>query len=246
MSRKAIAKIRLFVDVPLVLNQEFNLSEMQAHYLCHVMRLPLGSEVSCFNGQDGEWRCQITDANKKSCTLTALEQTKPQISVPDVWLMFAPLKKDCTDFVIAKAVELGAARIIPTITRFTQNGAVRIDRFALQAAEAAEQCRRLDVPIIEKPQSLSVLLDNWPQNRTLFFMDESGNGKPAAEVFGQYRGQPAAILVGPEGGFAAEELQMLRQQPFAAAVSLGPRILRAETAVAAALAVWQAAAGDWK
>lgn len=161
-----------------------------------------------------------------------------------MWLLFAPVKKDRTDFVIEKATELGAGKIIPVITRHTITDKVRVERLRAQAAEAAEQSRRVEVPEIGAPVRLEKLLADWDPARRLFFMDESGRGRPAAEAFGEYQG-PAALLVGPEGGFAEEELNGLRSRPFARAVSLGPLILRAETAAAAALSVWQAISGLW-
>lgn len=245
MSQKATPKIRLFVDVPLQSNEVVKLNEDQSHYLCNVMRLDVGSPVICFNGCDGEFQCNIEVVSKKCCVLRVAARLRPFKAVPDVWILFAPVKKDCTDFIIEKATELGAAKIIPVQTRYTVVERVRTERYSAQAAEASEQSRRLDIPKISELTTLADLLSNWDEKRCLYFMDETGNGQPAAKVFAASSSSPAAILVGPEGGFAAEELNLLRGLPFARAVSLGPRILRAETAVAAALSVWQALAGDW-
>ncbi len=245
MSESEGAKIRLYVEQPLVKGGRIVLDEKQSHYLSRVMRLPIGHVVSCFNGQDGEFKCRLESIEKKNVILSVEEQTRTMCKVPDIWLMFAPVKKDCTDFIIAKAVELGADKIVPVITRFTQSGAVREDRFRAQAAEAAEQCRRLDVPEILPAISFRKLLDTWDEGRHLFFMDESGGGVSAIQAFSKKQ-KSAALLIGPEGGFSQEELAILRQSPFASGVSLGPRILRAETAVAASLSVWQSVAGDWK
>ena len=153
-------------------------------------------------------------------------------------------KKDQTDFIIQKAVELGARRLQPVITRRTITDKVRRERFRAQGIEAAEQCRRLDVPEINEAQSLEKVLQNWDKSRRLFFMDETGHGLPVCRAFAA-AAAPAAILVGPEGGFSTEELQRLRGLEFAQGVTLGPRILRAETAVAAALSCWQSLSGDW-
>lgn len=245
MSDKQKNNIRLFIDAPLTLEKSVVLDTPRSHYLCNVMRLQEGELLHCFNGKDGEFECRLSVAHKKESVLSVLKQTRKMMEVPDIWLLFAPVKKDCTDFIVEKAVELGVRKICPVITRYTINKEVRLERFVAQAVEAAEQCRRVEIPEILSPLSLEKLLSGWDKRRKLFFMDETGNGLPALDIFRKNKGCAAAILVGPEGGFAAEELDMLRKTDFAEAVSLGPRILRAETAVAAALSIWQAAVGDW-
>lgn len=239
------AKIRVYHAVPLSIGASFALSEETSHYLCNVMRLQPGELIAVFNGQDGEFECQIVEARKKQVTAEVLRQLKPFADVPDLWLLFAPVKKDKTDFIIEKSVELGVKKIIPVLTERTIVEKVKTERYAAQACEAAEQCRRLEVPEIGAVQKLGALLASWPPERVLFFMDESGQGQPAAPVFASEKGKPAAVLVGPEGGFSPAEMQMLRCHPAVKPISLGSRILRAETAVAASLSVWQALAGDW-
>ncbi len=245
MGEKQKNKIRLFVEEPLAEKQQIVLDVRRSHYISNVMRLSEGTIISCFNGKDGEFDCCLTVAHKKECVLDVVQQTKPVSFCPDIWLLFAPVKKDCTDFIVEKSVELGVRKICPVITRYTINKEVRLERFQAQAIEAAEQCRRVEVPEVVEAVSLEKLLQNWDVRRKLFFMDESGNGAPTMTTFHQNKGMPAAVLIGPEGGFAPEEFDLLRQQKFTQAVSLGKRILRAETAVAAALSVWQAVAGDW-
>ncbi len=241
-----IAKIRIFHSGDLIIGTELPLNEENSHYLSNVMRLQIGDNVSVFNGVDGEFLCRIKNSSKKQVIAEVLKQTQPFKDVPDIWLLFAPVKKDKTDFIIEKAVELGVKKILPIITARTIVEKVKIERYQAQAKEAAEQCRRLEIPDILPEQKLEKLLSNWPQERRLFFMDESLQGKNVAQVFAEEKGKPSAILVGPEGGFTTEEMQNLRQHPSVCSVSLGPRILRAETAVAAALSVWQAIDGDWK
>ncbi len=238
------AKIRLYAPTPLAEGKKIALGEEQSRYLKAVMRLAAGDEILLFDGKNGEFAATIENIGKKETLVAVNRQTRPFVPLPDIWLIFAPVKKDRTDFIIEKATELGATRIMPVITRRTIAGTVRCERFRAQAAEAAEQSRRLDVPQIAEPQKLEELLKKWSPSRKLFFMDESGGGQPARRIMAA-DGQPAALLIGPEGGFAAEEFAALRQCPFASAVSLGPLILRAETAVTAALSLWQAANGCW-
>ena len=246
MKKKSLT--RLFVDCNLEIGANLQLSEAQSHYLVHVMKLDVNSSVLVFDGKNGEFLAFISQVSKKSVTLSIIEKTRAFCSCPDIWLLFAPLKKDQTDFVIQKATELGAALISPVITQFSITEKARTDRFKAQALEACEQCRRLDVPVIEEPIQLNKLLENWDKSRTLFFLDETRQAETAVQVFSLAKKQnikKAALLVGPEGGFSADELNKLRTLDFAQGVSLGPRILRAETAAAAALACWQAMCGDW-
>lgn len=238
------AGIRLYVETPLAVGGEVLFNEEQSRYLAAVMRLAPGDAVLLFDGVSGEFSAEIVSLGKKAASAVVRARTRPFAPAADVWLLFAPVKKDRTDFVIEKATELGAGKIVPVITRHTITDRVRLERLRAQAAEAAEQSRRLEVPEIGAAVRLEKLLAGWDPARRLFFMDESGGGRPAAEAFGEYKG-PAALLVGPEGGFAEEELSLLRSLPFARAVSLGPLILRAETAAAAALSVWQATSGLW-
>lgn len=241
----ASAKIRLFADMALVPGTEAVLPENPSHYLCTVMRLEAGDNLAIFNGHDGEYECTLVKPHKKNAVIRINRQSRPFSAAPDLWLLFAPLKKDCTDFVLQKAVELGVAKIVPVLTANTVAGTVRLDRYQAQVIEAAEQCRRVDLPEVSAPCRLADLLSAWEPGRRLFLMDETGQGMPAAAAFEVEAGRPVAILVGPEGGFSPEEIARLYTLPFVRGVSLGPRILRAETAAAAALAVWQAVAGDW-
>lgn len=208
------------------------------------MKLKLDDIFLGFDGTSGEYEVQIIKQNKKHIEIKVLQKQRNFISSPDVWLIFAPVKKDQTDFIIQKSVELGVSKLIPAITRYTISDKTKTERFVAQSIEAAEQCRRLDVPEVERAKSLSEILSNWDSSRRLYYMDESRTGTPVREAFSQAPA-PIAILVGPEGGFSEDELKHLRQQDFATGVTLGPRILRAETAVVSALSCWQALSGDW-
>lgn len=239
------SKIRIYADVDLSVDSVVELNAEQSHYLLTVMRLQSGGKLLVFNNRDGEFDCTLTPKNKKSVLLKINSKTRDFERVPDIWLMFAPLKKDRTDFVVEKATELGASRIVPVITRYTISDKIKIERWQAQTIEAAEQSRRVDLPLISEPIALNKLLTNWDSNRQLYFMDETGAGTDIASAFALQQ-TPAAILVGPEGGFSEEELALLHTQSYAHSVSLGKRILRAETAVLAALSCYQAICGDWK
>jgi 16S rRNA (uracil1498-N3)-methyltransferase len=220
------------------------LTREQAHYLFGVMRQSVGDTVALFNGRDGEWLAEVVDASKRGGTLSVTTQTKPLQMPPDLWLCFAPIKKARTDFIVEKAAEMGAARIIPVQTDFTNAERIRQDRLQAHAVEAAEQCGGTFVPEVAELQKLSRLLDHWPEGRQLMFCDEAevGAGKTLADA----GPGPWAILIGPEGGFSQGERTRLAALPFAHVVSLGPRILRADTAAVAAMTVWQQALGDWQ
>ena len=239
-------KIRLFSATPLSADIEWLPNDDQSHYLLNVLRLKIGDEIKVFDGQNGEYVGKFVSLSKKNCTVKILQKVRDMKYCPDLWLLFAPVKKDKTDFIIAGATELGVSKIIPTLTKRTITERIKTERYEAQVIEACEQCRRLDVPQISDPQSLEKILETWSQDRILYFMDETGNGGDIQTVFKNASTAKAAILVGPEGGFSDEELQLLRQKNFAKAVSLGERILRAETAVHAALSCWQAICGDWK
>ncbi len=239
-------KIRIYTDIVFDGGFAPTLGEAQSHYLYNVMKLSAGDDLLCFNNRDGEFLCRIEKISKKETRLQLLEKTRNFERPADIWLLFAPLKKDQTDFVIQKATELGVLRILPVITKFTITDKVKTERFRAQAIEAAEQSRRVDLPEIQEALPLEKLLVSWDKERKLYFMDETGNGRDVVSAFVESKGQKAAVLVGPEGGFEAAELSALRKLSFAEGVSLGRRILRAETAVAAALSCWQALAGDWR
>jgi 16S rRNA (uracil1498-N3)-methyltransferase len=227
--------IRLFVDAPLHQGAAVAASPAQAHYLGRVMRRGAGDAVLLFNGRDGEWRARIGQLSRDAVVLDVAEQVRGQSAEPDLWLLFAPLKRDLTELVAEKATELGASLIRPVLTARTNPGRVNLDRLALIATEAAEQCERLSVPAIAQPLALPELLQDWPAARSLVVAIERGDAPPVVAPAG-----PAALLVGPEGGFAPEELDALRRHAFVVPASLGPRILRAETAAIVGLALLQA------
>ena len=235
-------KIRLYLDQPLGPGQALALSEGQANYLFAVMRLGVGAFVLVFNGQGGEWRAEVAQANKRRGVLVCRDQTKAQQMPPDLWLLFAPIRKERTAFVVEKAVELGVARLLPVTTRFTNAEKLRSDKSRAHAVEAAEQCGATFVPDLADVQPLDRVLADWPAGRQLFWADESLAGSGS---WGDAAPGPAAILIGPEGGFSDDEKARLRSLPFVRPIPLGPRILRAETAALAAVALWQSRFGDW-
>ena len=237
------AKIRLYVDHPLGPGQSVPLSRDQAHYLFGVMRRGPGDAVLLFNGQDGEWLARVAETGKRGGTLVAEQQTKPLQMPPDLWLLFAPIKKARTDFIVEKAAEMGAARIVPVQTDFTNAERIRQDRLQAHAVEAAEQCGGTFVPEVSALQKLSRVLDDWPADRQLMFCDEAEVG--AQKTLANAGPGHWAILIGPEGGFSEAERARLTGSPFAHVVSLGPRILRADTAAVAAMTLWQQSLGDW-
>lgn len=249
---------RLYVAPDLVLGADIPIDGDQAHYLTRVLRLGVGDPVRVFNGRDGEFEASVSAVTKSTARLGLTKRVREQAGVPDLWLLFAPLKKARTDFVVEKAVELGAAEILPVITERTDADTVRVDRLSRIAVEAAEQTERLDVPPVRDAVKLPALLGGWDTRRLLIYADEAGDeqgrpwggeaGKagPIADVLAGLEDGPAAILIGPEGGFSPAERKRLREQSFVRPVGLGPRILRAETAAVAALALWQALRGDWR
>ncbi len=243
------AKIRLYVDQALGAGQAVALNADQANYLFNVMRLARGAAVLLFNGRDGEWRASVAEAGKRGGVLLCDVQTAPLRLPPDLWLIFAPIKKARTDFIVEKAVELGAARIIPVQTRHTNSERIRQDRLQAHALEAAEQCGATFVPEVYDLIPLDKLLATFPTNRKLLWCDEAMVGQPARKMGDTARPShppdPWAILIGPEGGFSGDEQTRLRALPQVVPLSLGPRILRADTAAVAALTLWQSTLGDW-
>lgn len=237
------AKIRLYVDQPLGAGQAVAVNADQANYLFNVMRLGKGAPVGLFNGRDGEWLALVEQAGKRGGMLICDRQTAPLRLPPDLWLIFAPIKKARTDFIVEKAVELGAARILPVQTRHTNSERIRQDRLQAHALEAAEQCGATFVPEVADLVSLDRLLATFPADRKLLWCDEAMVGQ--APALSGARRQAWAILIGPEGGFSADEQARLRALPQVVPLALGPRILRADTAAVAALTLWQAALGDW-
>lgn len=238
-----MAKVRLFIDHPLAEGQAVPLTADQAHYLGTVMRLPVGATLTVFNGRDGAWEARVTAIARRAGMLEAVAQTAPQRMPPDVWLLFAPLKKARTDFIVEKAAELGAARILPVQTEFTNADRIARERLQAHAVEAAEQCGGTYVPEVAPLAPLPAVLDGWAADRLLIWADEAAAG-PATPLADLPRG-PAALLIGPEGGFSDAERTRIRGMVQTRRISLGPRILRADTAAVAALALWQSALGDW-
>ena len=244
MPRSDFRTPRLHVEADLRDGATVSLDRAQAHYLLNVLRLGEGAAVLLFNGRDGEWRTRLLPDGRKSATLALEERTRPQPPLPDLHLLFAPLKQARLDYMAQKAVEMGAGRLCPVITERTQVGRVNVERLRLNAREAAEQCGILAVPPVDRAEPLSKALDEW-DGRPLVFCDEGERSQnPLPALRGIERG-PLGVLVGPEGGFSDAERERLRALDFVCPIPLGPRVLRADTAAVAALAVVQAALGDW-
>ncbi len=239
-------KLRLFVEAPLAAGAAVEPTQAQAHYLLHVMRARVGDAVRLFNGSDGEWRAKITQVSRRACVLQCEARIAAQAEVPDLWLAFAPVKKTPADYVAQKATELGVRVLQPVMTHRTIVARVNLERLRANAIEAAEQSGRLSVPEVREATELDALLKSWPKERQLLFCDEGGDAPAVADALaGQARGA-WGVLTGPEGGFDDEERAFIRAHAFVTPVRLGPRILRADTAALAALAVWQALCGDWR
>jgi 16S rRNA (uracil1498-N3)-methyltransferase len=233
---------RLFVDTLLTQGQSLTIDGGQAHYLAGVMRQKAGDHIALFDDRTGEWLGMIENVGKRSLDIRITELLREREAVPDLWLVAAPIKKGRIDWVAEKACELGVARWLPVITQRTIVDRLNLERLRAHMIEAAEQCERTALPILDEPVKLAALLRDWPADRALIFADEEG-GAPIAEAIAP---GPAAILVGPEGGFTPDERAAIRALPQALGVSLGPRILRADTAVAAAISIWMSKAGDWR
>ena len=236
---------RLYIKDELKIEKETFLNEQQTHYLKNVVKYGTNDTLTCFDNKNGEFICEVIKLDKKTGIIKPIEKIKEYTLSPDIWLLFAPLKKENTDFVIEKATELGCRKIIPVITQYTNTTHIKTERYIAQSIEAAEQCRRTDLPEISFSQSLSDVLAVWDKKRTLFFMDETLQSEPFLEQLNKNKTDKAAVLIGPEGGFSAKELETLRKASFAKGATLGSRILRAETAAIAALSCWQLIAGDW-
>jgi 16S rRNA (uracil1498-N3)-methyltransferase len=241
---------RLHVDQGLSAGQTLGLDHARSHFLRSVLRLGQGARLAVFNGSDGEWLAEIEGLGKGWCSLKLLGQRRKAEPEPDLWLVFAPIKRARIDFMAEKATELGCSLLQPVMTRFTAVSRVNEERLAANAREAAEQCERLTVPEVRETVDFAQLLESWPAERRLLVCAEWGEARPVAEALMASRAegggevQPWAVMTGPEGGFAESELDALRKLPFVTPVGLGPRILRADTAALAAIACWQAVLGD--
>ena len=236
--------IRLHIPHDLAAGVSLDLDEGQSRYLAAVMRLSVGDAVAVFNGRDGEWAAMVAKVGKRAVSLAVEAQTRPQETGPDLDLVIALVKRARLETIVEKAAELGARRVRPVITERTNADHTRVDRLQAIATEASEQTGRLDVPLVLEPVKLDRLLATWDVSRQLLFCDEAGDALPALKAV--QAGGSWAILIGPEGGFSPKEREGLRSLPYAIPATLGPRILRADTAAISALTLWQAAVGDWR
>lgn len=246
MSRYDFTAQRLFVDADLGAQTEVACTPAQSNYLRNVLRLKPGDAILAFNGRDGEWRAEIADASKRTTTLAITEQVRPQAGGPDIDYLFAPLKRARLDYMVEKATEMGVARLRPVLTRRTTPERVNTERMLTHAIEAAEQCGILRIPQIVPPEKLERVIAGWDPARPLVFCDEDSAEACPFTALARIAPGPVAVLVGPEGGFDPGERELLSSQPFIMRISLGPRILRADTAAVAALALVNAALGDWR
>lgn len=249
----ATGKTRLYVDAPMAAGGEVALGRDQSHYLTNVLRMGTGERVLVFNGRDGEWAAEIAEASKKAAVLRPIERTRPHAPLPDIWLLFAPVKRARLDFIAQKATEMGAGLIQPVLTRRTVVARVKDERLHANVIEAAEQCGLVALPEVREAEKLDAVLDRWTERtggRRILFCDEAaapGGARAALEALAAEigRGAPLALLIGPEGGFDEKERARLRARTDTTALSLGPRIMRADTAAIAVLAAVQLFLGDW-
>ena len=244
MSERGVA--RVYVTEPLAAGAVLDLAPGQAHHLRTVLRLGAGTAVAAFNASDGEWICRLTETGRNRVALAVERRTRPAEAEADLWLVFAPIKRARLDWLIEKATELGAGALLPVWTQRTQTERLNLERLRAHAVAAAEQSERLSVPELHKPQALDRVLAGWSSERRLVVCDETGGGEPIGAAVARLGVGPTAMLTGPEGGFAETELDALEKLSFVTRVGLGPRVLRADTAAVAALAVLQAIAGDWR
>ena len=234
---------RLFVDAPLAEGGRVAASAGQTNYLLNVLRLQAGSEVLVFNGRDGEWRAAVTPAGKRGATLDVRARTRAQETGPDIHYLFAPLKRARLDYMVQKATEMGAARLVPVLTRHTVPERINLERLRANAIEAAEQCGILHVPEVTEVAKLGLVLAEWDVRRPLIFCDEGARSESPIAILQTIAQGPIGVIIGPEGGFSSEEREMLASKPCTISISLGPRIMRADTASVAALALINATVG---
>lgn len=246
-NKASFTRLRLYVEDDLTTGAPVSLNRDQSHYLQNVMRKGEGDRIAVFNGRDGEYWATIVAAKRGAVLLEPVELLRDQAEEPDLWLVFAPIKRTAVSFLTAKATEIGVSRLLPVVTAHTNTDRVNIRRLHANAIEAAEQSERLTVPEIAEPAKFQDFLRDWPRDRLLLVGDETGTGRPVAEVASELAGQrrPYAVMTGPEGGFAPDELDQLGELPFVTFIGLGPRVLRADTAALATLSVVQSIAGDW-
>ena len=237
---------RLYVTSNLEPGAAVTLDKDQAHYLGNVLRLKQGDNLLLFNGKDGEWWTELSAIGTKEAQVRIDHQTRPQDQGPDLHYLFAPLKRARLDYMVQKATELGVSALRPVTTRHTVAERVKTRRLLANAVEAAEQCGILRVPAIMEPETLTKLLGSWDEKRRLIFADESAPHASPIEALKSCSPGPLAVLIGPEGGFEREERAGLLAKPFVLPISLGPRVMRADTAAVAALALVNAALGDWQ
>lgn len=236
---------RLFIDAPLAKGAAIEANADQFNYLANVLRMEEGAEILLFNGRDGEWKASLSFPTRKRILLSATEETRPQPVPSDLHYLFAPLKVGRMDYLVQKAVEMGAGLLQPVMTQHVQGKITNLDKIRANVIEAAEQCGILDIPDVAEPVRLADLLDRWPADRRIIYCDEGDAGQNPLPLLSRVTERKLALLVGPEGGFSEEERTRLRSLDFVTAIPLGPRILRADTAAVAAMAVIQAAIGDW-
>lgn len=236
---------RLYLDADIEADTSLDLDKAQTNYVANVMRMRSDDRLLVFNGRDGEWQAKVQLETKRAVTLQIESQVRPQPDASDLIYCFAPLKVGRLDYMVQKAVEMGAGTLQPVITQHTQNHRLKIDKLQANAIEAAEQCGVLNIPACSEPRKLDDLLASWDTSRTLIFCDEDASTNNPIEKLSKLRGKPLAVLIGPEGGFSDAERAQLGALEFVVSIPLGPRILRADTAAVAALAVVQAVAGDW-
>lgn len=245
MSYEPYLKTRLYVEHPLSEGGLIPLPDAQFHYLADVLRFPTGEKLALFNGKDGEWAGSFERVGKKSGQVRLEKQTRAFKDVPDIWLLFSPIKSHALDFLVQKATELGAKKLLPVHTEYSQFKKLNTERLRKTAIEAAEQTERLEVPQIAEAEELRALLHRWPAERPLYYGDEQGSGVSAEMLRRETLSPPLALLIGPEGGFSPAEHYILQQAPFVRAFSMGPRVLRAETAVVVGLTLMMLLGGDW-
>lgn len=246
MPRYDFISQRLFVDQQLTTGTHVELERNQSNYLINVLRLKSGAPVLVFNGKDGEWQAELNISGRKKANLQVVEQTRAQTAPYDLEYWFAPLKQARLEYMVQKAVEMGVGTMQPVLTEFTQVRKLNCDRMAAHAIEAAEQCGILSLPTIQQPLALRAAVNALPEDRRLIFCDEGEESQNPLPALSQLQSGPLSVLIGPEGGFSPVEREMLRSHPQTTPIPLGPRVLRADTAAVAALAVIQTTLGDWK